>query len=193
MFRVPTLLLLVSLLTVPFSITSPLSPSDIADRTKRSVVKVTAGQDEGMMICTGFVTNIARGEVITASHCVKPKGPLVIDEKPAELIRVNDAMALIKIEPFGKPALTISNEDVLVTQVVATIGWAYGEILVYVPRAIIAKDKGDFAMNGPIVPGMSGGPVVDENGVVVGINQASTDAFGIACGPKEIREFLKEK
>jgi S1-C subfamily serine protease len=144
------------------------------------------------MACSGFIVSVARGEVMTVAHCVKPQGPLTVDGQTAELIRKDEAFALLKIEPFsGKPALEISEGEVSIAQSVAASGWAYGEILVYIPRAVIGKDKGDFAMNGVIVPGMSGGPVVDASGLVVGINQASTDALGIACGAREIRDFLK--
>jgi len=49
----------------------------------------------------------------------------------------------------------------------------------------------DILLDGPIANGMSGGPVVDEKGKVVGINQVSDGTSGGICSAREIREFLK--
>ena len=39
---------------------------------------------------------------------------------------------------------------------------------------------------------MSGGPIIDMTGQVIGINQATSDIVGLACGAGEIREFLEK-
>ena len=49
----------------------------------------------------------------------------------------------------------------------------------------------DLALDGPLIHGMSGGPIVERGGKVVGIGQSSDQQTGFGCGAEEIREFLK--
>lgn len=157
------------------SLTSPL----------RSIVFIQ--DSEGA--CSGFVVDASKGWVLTAAHCLGGDN-LTVDQVPSYPIRQNDMLALIAIEPQTKPPLDIG-DGVKLGEPVNSYGWAYGQFLTLLSRHVAGFVKGDVILDNPIVAGMSGGPVLNQEGKVVGINQASTDRLAMVCGAKEIREFLK--
>ena len=73
-----------------------------------------------------------------------------------------------------------------------SIGFDHGYLVVFNRRVATIVDE-DIIVDGPLVPGMSGGPVVNLEGKVVGLNQSTSDAIGLACGTKEIKNFLESK
>lgn len=141
--------------------------------------------------CSGFAVGVVH--VITAEHCV-PQGneEVRVNGVPVRVVKKNELFALLEV-PVAQPSLmTISKENAIVTDAVAVIGFAYGEKPLAVLQRFVARNvAGDIFLDGNIAPGMSGGPVINEKGQVVGLTQASNSVFGIACGAKEIRDFLK--
>lgn len=167
-------------------------------RVQRSIVRISRVMTEDgkqkTATCTGFVTSASRGEVLTARHCVgdDPHEELYVDGQESEVIRVNDMFALVRIEPMTKPPIEWGILPQVGDQVI-TYGYGYGFMLV-LKRNVARIDGGqDIVTDGPLVPGMSGGPVVDRNGRVVGINQASSEVIGVICGVNEMRAFLASK
>ena len=75
-----------------------------------------------------------------------------------------------------------------------SFGYGYGWMQV-MQRHIASLKDGDIFMDAPVAPGMSGGPIVDLQGRVVGLNQATDPNHTLtqACGVEEIRAFLKTR
>lgn len=156
---------------------------------------VTASEEPGQTgVCAGFVVNAPRGEAITARHCVPDDEDtlLIVDGESSTIIKENQAFALVKVKEMSKPALDLRKDKPSLGEKVITFGYGYGLYTIF-QRTVAAYYNGDLLLDGPLAHGMSGGPAVDEQGRVVGINQMSDGVTASICGVGEIREFLKEK
>ncbi len=99
--------------------------------------------------------------------------------------------ALLEIPDTGFKPLKIA-KGVVQGEYVASLGYANGQTLMAYGRHIAGTSiEGYLVLDGPITRGMSGGPVVNEQGEVVGINQATSPDRGYICPASELRTFLK--
>jgi len=170
-------------------------PKNIVDRVQRSIVSVTYEKSENdHMSCTGFVINSAKGQVLTASHCVADLDVVQVDGVDSLVIEKGETLALLSIIPMSRPSLDIQKDNPSIGDQTQTFGFGWGTMKVLTRHvAGFTKEGSDIIIDGPLIPGMSGGPVIDAHGKVVGINMASNDIVGVLCGAQEIREFLKSK
>ena len=188
--------LLILLLTLPFLLGISV-PKDLVESTQKSIVKLeyrTGPNNEDLYTCTGFVVSAVLGDVLTAAHCL-PKDPnniLYINGEVAKTIRTSESLALVRITPFNMPALTVRREDPRLGEEAISFGYAWRQFTVF-NRNVAALLGSDIGLDGPLAPGMSGGPIVDLSGKVIAINQATNEVVGLACGAEEIREFLENK
>jgi putative serine protease PepD len=161
-----------------------------------AIKAVTAeGEDEG----TGIVLN-DRGLILTNDHVIKGASSLTVDasgssEKTAGAKIVgeeaNQDLALIEVDPSGlelKPLTLASSSSVQVGDTVYAIGTPYGleetftkGIVSALNREIAAPDgakiTGAIQTDAALNPGNSGGPLLDEQGAVIGVNsQIASDA-----------------
>jgi hypothetical protein len=134
--------------------------------------------------CTGFM--VEPHHALTAAHCIPEDAGFTVDGEDSFVIKQNDQFALVYAGT--KPILTLTTK-LKVQDVVMTFGFAWGDMFIFQRQVAVIKD-GDFAMDGPLAPGMSGGPVVNGAGKVIGINQSANTVIGIACGAGEIQTFL---
>lgn len=149
--------------------------------------------------CSGFVVGIAY--VITAAHCKAPANTdIYVDGKPSRIIKQNDEFLLLSIEPNSKPLLQLRKSRLNIGEPVATFGYAFGGPLQTYRRNASQycgcgySDVDHLFLDGPTSPGMSGGPVIDSDGRVVGLNQAIMEnLLGVACTADEIKDFLNGK
>jgi S1-C subfamily serine protease len=183
-------------LFLPFILLAHLffSPITLAQRVIRSVVLIqTSSEVHPQGVCTGFVVNSAAGEVLTANHCTEDNGvpvdEMLVDGEPSYVIRTDGNFSLVHSRPMEKPPLELRDEPIPNGSEVVTTGYAYGHLVEFT-RHVAAHEGGDIYLDGPLAPGMSGGPVVDTHNRVVGLNQASSPVLGIVCGQNEIRFFL---
>ncbi len=158
-------------------------------------VRTAEGEDEG----TGIVLNES-GLILTNDHVVKGATSITIDAsgstgltRSATLVgeEANEDLALVRVDPsgLGLKALTVaSSNGVQVGDAVYAIGTPYGlegtltrGIVSALNREISAPDgatitdviQTDAALN----PGNSGGPLLNEQGQVIGVNsQIASDA-----------------
>jgi putative serine protease PepD len=161
-----------------------------------AIKAVTAeGEDEG----TGIVLD-EKGLILTNDHVIKGATSLSVDASgsskkttSATIVgeEANQDLALIKVDPSGlelKPLTLASSSSVQVGDTVYAIGTPYGleetftkGIVSALNREIAAPDgskiTGAIQTDAALNPGNSGGPLLDEQGEVIGVNsQIASDA-----------------
>jgi TPR repeat protein/S1-C subfamily serine protease len=126
-----------------------------------------------------------QGIVLTAAHVVSGATSIKILSvhglKNATVLRVDDAndIAILKLETGNYEALPIEpSKNVRLGQAVATIGFPNIEIQGFSPKVTRGEisslngaedDPRSWQISVPVQPGNSGGPLLDENGNLVGI------------------------
>ncbi len=179
-----------------------LTATQIYERDSKGVVSikvVTAeGEDEG----TGIVLN-EKGLILTNDHVVKGARSITIEAsgsskttRGATLVgeEANKDLALIRVNPSGlglKPLALASASSVQVGDTVYAIGTPYGleetftkGIVSALNREISAPDgakiTGAIQTDAALNPGNSGGPLLNEEGEVIGVNsQIASDAASV--------------
>ena len=150
------------------------------------VVRVTAQTCQGLEAGSGFV--LGHGIVVTAAHVVNGATTATVDidgrgPQPASVIGVDGRgrdIALLYVPSLaGEPDVAIDTAVTLERGTpVSTAGHPRGGIRQTLPGAVLGYvDSGPIAADGGRVltvsaafePGMSGGPVVDLQGRVVGV------------------------
>jgi putative serine protease PepD len=184
-----------------------LTATQIYKRASAGVVAIkaitTQGADEG----TGIVLN-DKGLILTNDHVVAGTTSLSVAANgsssattSATLVgeEANEDLALIKIDPSGlalKPLTLASTKTVQVGDPVYAIGSPYGlqetltrGIVSALGRTISAPDgakiTGAIQTDAALNPGNSGGPLLDQEGQVIGVNSqiASDGASGGGSQP----------
>jgi putative serine protease PepD len=176
-----------------------LSATEIYQRDSTGVVAIKAvtgeGEDEG----TGIVLN-EKGLILTNDHVIKGATSVTVDasgsSKATRAARIvgeeaNLDLALIQVEPSGlglQALRLVSSSPVQVGDAVYAIGTPYGleetltrGIVSALNREISAPDgakiTGAIQTDAALNPGNSGGPLLNEEGYVIGVNsQIASDA-----------------
>jgi len=181
------------------SATSAPTATQVYEQASKGVVAIRArtaqGEDEG----TGIVLNES-GLILTNDHVIEGATSISVEahgssslRRPATLVgeEANEDLALIKVEPSGlglEPLKLADSSSVKVGDAVYAIGNPYGlegtltrGIVSALSREISAPDgatiTGAIQTDAALNPGNSGGPLLDEQGEVIGVNsQIASDA-----------------
>lgn len=176
--------------------------ASVAERVAKSIVFVekTGGS------CTGFVIHSDRRSkdneqvdlILTAAHC--DGKDLLADQRPAIVLNKNDKkdLLVLEVEDTERPFLPVAKNDPKQGDEVVSYGFGYGLDRPLLRRSMISDDKTyipEGGIGGPLmatditfVPGMSGGPVVNEKGEVVMMVQRGTSVVGFGVGAETIRD-----
>ena len=127
----------------------------------------------------------ARGYILTAAHVVATGGKITVltarGMKPATVVRIDQAndLAVLKLAEGTYPSLPVaSSRQIRLGQTVATIGFPNIEIQGFSPKVTrgeisslngIGDDPRAWQISVPVQPGNSGGALLDEYGIVVGV------------------------
>lgn len=194
MKRLAVVLLAFTLAVVPASASNWVK---VAEKVLASTFQLQTKAGEGF--CTGFIIDDRNDYAMTASHCVNAggwvEGGIYVDKKLVEVTYDNPALdaAVLKLTDDTRPRLKVNKDLLRVGTPVASAGYAYGMPQAFFRTGIIAVVEryypDEFEMpDGPWIerdysdiPGMSGGPVVDDSGKVIGVVQMGTrDGFGVS-------------
>jgi putative serine protease PepD len=176
-----------------------LTATQIYQRDSTGVVSIKAVTSEGEDSGTGIVLN-NQGLILTNDHVVAGASSIVAGPgkssnvtRTATLVgeEANEDLALIRIDPSGlglTPLNLVSSSSVQVGDPVYAIGNPYGldetltrGIVSALGREISAPDgskiTGALQTDAALNPGNSGGPLLNEQGEVIGVNsQIASDA-----------------
>ena len=176
-----------------------LTATQIYQRDSTGVVAIKAVTAEGEDSGTGIVLN-DEGLILTNDHVVAGASSILAapgksssTTRTATLVgeEANDDLALIRIDPSGlalKPLNLVSSNSVQVGDPVYAIGNPYGLDETLTRGIASALDRTISAPNGSTIagaiqtdaalnPGNSGGPLLNEQGEVIGVNsQIASDA-----------------
>jgi putative serine protease PepD len=165
-------------------------------------VSIKAVTSEGEDTGTGIMLN-KEGLILTNDHVVEGASSIVAGPgkssnvtRTATLVgeEANEDLALIRIDPSGlglKPLSLVSSSSVQVGDAVYAIGNPYGldetltrGIVSALGREISAPDgakiTGVIQTDAALNPGNSGGPLLNEQGQVIGVNsQIASDATSV--------------
>jgi S1-C subfamily serine protease len=183
----------------------------------RRIAPSTVFLQQGEQTCSGSIIG-ANGEILTCWHCVRGTGLVDVrlhpqaGKKPtrARVIRVDEEkdLALLKIvEPMaGLPILPLGNaKEIEVGADVYAIGhplglhWSFVKGLIsqtYAKRiwqsGANRHESGVVQSQIDLYTGNSGGPLVSENGQLIGINASKVEGekFAFAIALPDIKRFL---
>lgn len=183
-----------------------LELSDIVSRAKRSLVKITNGNQRG--VGAGTIWH-ADGLIITNAHVVqrRPLDVVLPDEtRFSATVLAHDPetdLAALSINAQNLPTVELGNSTELQPgQLVLALGHPWGvagavcagPVINVGPPPEIPRLARDFIQAGlQLRPGHSGGPMIDVKGRLVGINTMITGPeVGLAVPLHTVKEFLKQ-
>lgn len=193
--------ILLALLSAPCS----AQPPTIIEQAQRSTIRIEVPNptdEKQVFFCTGTIVGVIRA--VTADHCVIPEHQVIfVNGVPgARVIKrqvdgeAYDGLILLEIPAGTGPIIKLAPQEPRVGDPVVTFGNVdRSGNRVALRRSVAGYGVGGgekiMAIDGALVHGMSGGPVINERGELVGINQSVASGIGLATRLKEIREFLK--
>lgn len=176
------------------------TPAPALDRALPATVAVETVQGNG----TGFVVN--DGDVVTAAHVVAGAATVqlrtadgaIVDASVERVDQQADLALLVTAEPLAEEALRLRTRPAEIGEDVLAIGYSLDTTTPSVSRGIVsalrAMDATDLVQtDAAINPGMSGGPLLDASGEVLGVVVSKHDAsegVGWAVSAAAVTAFL---
>jgi serine protease Do len=126
--------------------------------------------------CSGVVLDAVESIVLTAAHCVDAERlDVIVDGRHAELVRRNRVLdlAILRVRLKNAVAIDVSTTAPGLGALIAVLGFPLGAEDLTIQVGVLANPGGakstraDIAVD--VLPGDSGGPVVDLTGRLVGI------------------------
>lgn len=174
-----------------------------ASKIYESVVVIYSGNSLG----SGFAVD--ENIIITNAHVIENKNNIKVQvyndkEYSAQVIALDKDldMAIIKIEDVILPILEISDyNNILIGNDVYAVGAPKNMSYTLTKGILSAKDRviGSYAYlqtDASINSGNSGGPLLDDNGKVIGMNTlkiSSTEGIGLAIPMTRVSKFITDK
>lgn len=209
-----TVILIYSLICLPvfsYVATSVEEKSyiEVYEKTLPSIVSIEADLDRGISGGTGCIIT-KTGVILTSSHVIEHAKNIQVTTHTGRsysavvlaILKNKNDLALIKIEPRENLQLAKfgNSNDIKVGQRVLTIGCPFGfkDTLTTGIVSRIDYERNKIQTDAAINPGCSGGPLLNLNGEIIGINQSiynpdnnrSNIGIGFALPVNQVLEFI---
>lgn len=174
--------------------------SNVFESTRISVVQVVVNDNDQVTTGSGIVLT-ADGYILTTAHLLRPGATPVVyivtsDKTKLAAKRITHNydvdLAIFKVEGAGLVKAHLASSEVKIGSQVIGIGYtnvAADEMAFVGSVASIDSNKLYFTSN--ILPGSSGGPVLDDTGAVVGLISGRNDSLAVAVRSDRALEYLK--
>lgn len=189
-------LILAALLTLTSTLAAAPSP-DIIEKTIQSVVHIQWQPDpseDKWSKCSGFAIDLLH--VLTATHCTSDDYSTTYwidgEKVQAKLKRKDENLALLQLATAYKAGLKIAPKNPRRGEGMTLIGHALGSFLISLSGTVAGFDS-RVIIDHTAVGGMSGGPIINEKGEVIGLLQAGNQTVSMATTPEDINRFLRGK
>lgn len=146
--------------------------------------------------CSGVIlsnTPKAGALVITASHCIKPKGKGFIEGFPAVVLDVSPDrdLALVGTSKYlmNKKPIKFPKEKQYVFDEIYHIGTPNNKLYFRKGKTILQSSKQDIAIL-KVIPGCSGGGVYNIKGELIGIATATSGPLGFYESVREVMYYI---
>lgn len=188
---------------------TPMTVRQIADACLPSVVTIATDDTSGQPYATGSGFIVDKNVVVTNMHVIQGAGWVTVDFHDGKSIQAAGVLAadpvqdvvIIQVDTHGLPPLKLDTEDDMhVGDLVAALGSPLG-LSGSVSSGIIGALRQDdhnnrlYQTTAPVSPGSSGGPLINDQGEVVGITsfllpdaENMNFAHGVACIPPLLKQ-----
>ena len=185
--------------------------TEIYERINPAIVSVDSQQTDGVSCGTGCIID-KNGTILTSAHILEDDREIIVtmsngEDYKAKIIKKlgeKKDIALLKISvPYELKTVKLGNsEKIRVGEPVIAIGNPFG-FNGTLTRGVISRidySKNRIQTDAAINPGSSGGPLLNEKGEMIGINQAiynpdnniSNIGIGFAIPVNLVKEYLQE-
>lgn len=189
--------ILATTLTTPSMAMSDWAP--VAEKLGKSVVYIetTSGSCSGAVVDDKAGKDGSKDHVLTAAHCDGKE--IYADGAAAKVISKDTKkdLMVLEVDDLGKPALPLAKSNPKTGNEVASYGYGWGLERPMFRTSHVSDDNTYIPENGiggpfivvdtQFVPGMSGGPVVNQAGEIVLIVQQGGGGVGIGVGAEVIK------
>jgi len=191
---------LISLLIFSACVDEPTTVNTITS----SIVRISGiqeihsifGSGQEHYICTGFT--IAPHTILTANHCIGDN--MLVDGYAAHLIKGDKYydLAVLNVTESKRSVLPLRDITPILSEELIGVGYGNGWIfpIAMHERVLIGSYAPTQSVpvgiitQGGYIGGMSGGPIIDLYGNVVGVIQQSNNGLGYGVGTTIIKAFL---
>lgn len=155
-------------------------------------------------ICSGVVLNAEAGFLLTAAHCIiaEPKDlSITVNGRHAEVARVNRLLdlAVLRFRVKDEQAMELAPSSPPMGSEVAIMGFNFGVEKLAVQFGRVSQSYNDETktiwIDGTMIPGQSGGAVVDAEGRLIGMTSRSyysgASEIGAAIPVEQIADFVE--
>jgi S1-C subfamily serine protease len=195
--------MLVALLVCLFSLASTdwaTIVKPIAKQVPRLEILARGGRNTGK--CSGVVINLKLGYVLTAAHCLDYDRPAItVNGRNGKIIESNPLLdlALVQFMPKDEIEVKLAKQTPPIGSEIAIAGYSFGSAEITVQFGRISQplnpETKTIWIDGRIVPGQSGGLVLNKKGELVGMTQAiyynGASDMGAAIPVEKIADFLQ--
>jgi serine protease Do len=184
--------------SAPFTSESPSGASALVDHLSHWVVEVRSHGSTG----TGIVWGTS-GIVVTNAHCIREgEDPQIVTQLGTRLGRLlavagDQDLAAISVPGLAGPSLEIRDASALRTgELLFAFGHPLGvhdALSMGVLHTVVRHRSGEpkfVVADVRLAPGNSGGPLVDAEGRLVGINNMVVNGLGVAVPAATVARFV---
>lgn len=205
--KLRSLLVLFSVVTPPlYAQKAGLTPEAVYSKCKPSVVTIMTFDANRAPLAQGSGFVVAKNRIVTNYHVVagSTSASVIFDDGSMAVVTAVNAgsepkdLVIVEAETGSRPILGLGDElQLKVGETIYVIGAPKG-LSASLSSGLVSgfrQDQGQFLVQitAAIAPGSSGGPLLDTQGLVVGVttSQLKDGSFGFAMGVGDLKHLLK--